>query len=550
MSVEIAENTPPQEAKRTTVEPKTAPPEPPIRIEPDLAFIRALMKSGGDSFKKCMQCGTCSATCALASDIEPFPRKEMAWAVWGMKESLLQDPDVWLCHQCNDCSTRCPRGAKPGDVLAAVRQEWVVNQAVPRFLARWANQPQATPLLLGIMAALLGLALYLKTPIADALGISDQAGRQIVFSYSSMMPRWLLNGFFIVMGVLVLLPVLRGVSRLWQATKKGAERSGSGRAPRGLFPSFAAALKSIISHEKFTLCTKAHSRYWSHLAVFFGFLALGFVSLWAVTAPYNPLITGAFVYPFGFWSPWKLLANAGGVALIVGCLLMIRDRLRNREESGVSGYSDWILISALLVAAFTGFFTEALHYVRLEPHRHLAYFVHLVFAGALLVYMPYSKFAHIIYRTTALICAERYNRTARKRPEESLRESVPQQADLKYANAGQARFAVIVAALIFVPLAYSIVSQVLPTDTAEPDGTFLERPDPKYKNCVRDTVYMRFHHWELLRGIREEVVRYGMRDEIGLHKCPECHTSRERFCNRCHDAVSLKPDCFGCHYYP
>jgi hypothetical protein len=45
-------------------------------------------------------------------------------------------------------------------------------------------------------------------------------------------------------------------------------------------------------------------------------------------------------------------------------------------------------------------------------------------------------------------------------------------------------------------------------------------------------------------------VRHGKRGEVCLSKCGECHKSRERFCDRCHNAVSLTPDCFGCHYYP
>jgi len=109
--------------------------------------------------------------------------------------------------------------------------------------------------------------------------------------------------------------------------------------------------------------------------------------------------------------------------------------------------------------------------------------------------------------------------------------------------------AVILAVLILLPFGYSVVSSVFAQDEQNLQP-FLERPDPKYKECVRETDYMRYHHWELLRGIREEVVRYGKREDINLNKCRKCHTSRERFCNRCHDATSLTPDCFDCHYYP
>jgi hypothetical protein len=105
------------------------------------------------------------------------------------------------------------------------------------------------------------------------------------------------------------------------------------------------------------------------------------------------------------------------------------------------------------------------------------------------------------------------------------------------------------ALIILFPLGYSIAATVFSPEAGMPQP-FLERPDPQHKECVRETTYMRYHHWELLRHVREEVVRYGQRGEIGLKKCGTCHTSREKFCDQCHNAVSMTPDCFDCHYYP
>lgn len=117
------------------------------------------------------------------------------------------------------------------------------------------------------------------------------------------------------------------------------------------------------------------------------------------------------------------------------------------------------------------------------------------------------------------------------------------------ARSKTALLMVILAVVILAPVGYSFVSSLFARE-AQTHRVFLEKPDTRDPNCVKETTYMRYHHWELLREIREEVVRYGYRRDIGLYKCKECHKSRERFCNRCHDAVSASPDCYGCHYYP
>ena len=126
--------------------PETAPVAqagPATVIEPDLEFIRELKAAGGESLKKCYQCATCSVTCDLSPADAPFPRKEMLWAQWGLTDRLLADPDVFLCYQCNDCTTTCPRGARPGDVLAAIRAAVYRRFAVPSFMGRALGRPNA-----------------------------------------------------------------------------------------------------------------------------------------------------------------------------------------------------------------------------------------------------------------------------------------------------------------------------------------------------------------------------------------------------------------------
>ncbi len=338
----------------------------PVLIEPDLDFIRMLSKQGLDTYKQCMQCGTCSATCELSPDSEPFPRKELAWATWGLKDRLVADPDVWLCYQCNDCSTRCPRGAKPGDIMAAIRQGSVQHWAFPSFLGKWTNEPKSVLLLLGIPTALLLIALYLKDPLANALGIVPDLGSRISYSYTSMLPHWLLISFFLFFSALSLALGGTGLVRFWRGMKAAFPEYGNPIPAKGFFPSILAALKNIIIHENFTKCTRAAPRFWSHLMVFFGFAGLSLVALWIITAGINPLMQRDFVYPFSFWNPWKILANLGGIAVLIGCFLMIQYRFKDTDIANPGTYFDWLLIGTILIVLITGFFTEVLHYVRLD----------------------------------------------------------------------------------------------------------------------------------------------------------------------------------------
>jgi quinone-modifying oxidoreductase subunit QmoC len=300
--------------------------------------------------------------------------------------------------------------------MAALRREAVVHHTVPRFLGRWVNRSRYIPLLLGFPAALLGLAILARDPIAEMLRITPLSNAEITFSYSSHFPHWLLNTFFLFFTVLALLAAIAGVRRFWRALRSSATHDGVFTPVKGLWPSIVSVMKSVITHERFSGCTSAHTRFLSHLLVFFGFLALCVVTLWVITSGVNPLAKRAFTYPFDFWSPWKILANIGGAAVLIGCIRMIYERLKDSVHVGKGKYFDWAFVMTLALVVVTGFATELLHYGRLEPHRHVIYFVHLVLAFGLLVYLPYSKFAHLLYRTTALVFAEHTGRAAETLP--------------------------------------------------------------------------------------------------------------------------------------
>jgi quinone-modifying oxidoreductase subunit QmoC len=175
----------------------------------------------------------------------------------------------------------------------------------------------------------------------------------------------------------------------------------------------------VLLHDRFGKCTAQASRRWTHLTAFYGFLALFVVTIWAVIDIYvNPALGIASLYPFDLTHPMKILANVGGVLLIFGCTKAILDRRRRGADASTSTSFDWVFVWLLLGVGITGFVTQILRFV-LEPvaeganvtAAYAVYFVHLVLVFQLLVYLPYSKFAHIVYRTVAMVYAEHTGRS-------------------------------------------------------------------------------------------------------------------------------------------
>ena len=155
--------------------------------EPDIDFIQFMKKDCGAALSTCMQCGTCSAVCDNSPENEPYPRKEMIWASWGLKDKLVGDPDIWLCHNCGDCTTTCPRDVRPGDVIASLRTYSYLFYSRPRFLAKWLHSPKYLPLIILLPA----LIIFGIISLAGTFKIPEGP-----VNYSDFFPHSWLNGSF------------------------------------------------------------------------------------------------------------------------------------------------------------------------------------------------------------------------------------------------------------------------------------------------------------------------------------------------------------------
>ena len=87
--------------------------------------------------------------------------------------------------------------------------------------------------------------------------------------------------------------------------------------------------------------------------------------------------------------------------LITGSSLMILNRLRNRQ-SLQSTYADWFFLISFWLLSLSGMLVEGARFHEWSLAYHF-YFFHLVMVWIIILYFPYTKFAHFLYRTLSLV---------------------------------------------------------------------------------------------------------------------------------------------------
>ncbi len=359
-------------------------------IKPDLEFVRNIMDSGGESLKKCYQCATCSVVCNVTPDDKPFPRKEMIHAQWGLKDKLFGNPDIWLCHQCSDCTAYCPRGAKPGEVINAIRKLSIQRYSMVDFLGKALGDPKYLLLVLAIPVLILLAALGVQGHLAIPEG-------EIIYAEKFMAVPFI-DAIYGAAAAFAALGFIVGVSRYW----KDLTAVNGQASKRSLAEALTATITEFLAHRKFKKCEVTIDRSKSHLFVFYGFVGLAITTTWAIFYLYGLHIPS----PYKQTDPLKIVGNLSALALLLGITLVISNRMKNEHKAGAGSYYDWLFIGIVIGIAATGILSEVLRLAGIAILAYPVYFIHLVIVFFLFAFAPYSKMAHMVYRTTALVYAK------------------------------------------------------------------------------------------------------------------------------------------------
>jgi hypothetical protein len=156
-------------------------------------------------------------------------------------------------------------------------------------------------------------------------------------------------------------------------------------------------------------------KWFIHASTMWGFLGL----LAATVLDYATDLLG--IKPTGtlvpIWSPIRLLGTLAGLLLVYGTTVSIVKRLSKTDQATEhSTAADWSFLIMMWLSGVSGFALETALYLPTPPvWGYWMLLAHVTVAMEMMLLLPFTKFAHAIYRTVAL-----YLDALKPLPEEKL----------------------------------------------------------------------------------------------------------------------------------
>ncbi len=86
----------------------------------------------------CCQCGKCSAGCPVVEAYEYKPHQIISLIQAGQMEKIINSNTIWLCVECDICSTRCPEKISIASIMNHLRvATWQKNTKKDKNIAKF-----------------------------------------------------------------------------------------------------------------------------------------------------------------------------------------------------------------------------------------------------------------------------------------------------------------------------------------------------------------------------------------------------------------------------
>ncbi|MEM4102845.1 MAG: 4Fe-4S dicluster domain-containing protein [Conexivisphaerales archaeon] len=381
----------------------------PIKSDPGLVDdVKAL---GAINIDACFNCGTCTAVCPLSSGSSSFPRRMITYAQIGVKEKILESPDLWLCNYCGECTKSCPRQADPAETMMALRRYATIEYSPPgvSFISKMIYKSKAFALSFLIILSIIPLILMLS------LHGSINSTSIMLFSF---FPEHYIDIIGVTLGIIIFGIMLFGLAKMYFMTRKGVTKSNTGpvRILKWIVEFFQTIFKEVLAQERLDQCEmkgwrqRLSSEWFIHMTIFWGFTGLlvttvlGFLLPTAISVP---LANGIYI---PITEPIRLLGTLSGLFLIYGASMVIINRVnKSRVYSSYSYFTDWALLIFLLLAGLTGYLLEMAYYLNSPLITYALLTVHLTVVFDLFAVAPFTKFAHAFYRPLAIWLSRSHN---------------------------------------------------------------------------------------------------------------------------------------------
>jgi heterodisulfide reductase subunit C len=87
----------------------------------NVEFLEKIEEISGETVTLCEQCGTCSGSCPVVTEMDLTPSQMMRKVQLG-QEDVMDTQVMWMCASCFTCTVRCPRDIDIAKVAEALRQ--------------------------------------------------------------------------------------------------------------------------------------------------------------------------------------------------------------------------------------------------------------------------------------------------------------------------------------------------------------------------------------------------------------------------------------------